>query len=55
MGSQLPEQGWNPHPLHWMAEVLTAGPPGKFSEPFSCLVLAQFSDITCVTYSSLDF
>ena len=34
LGSQLPEQGSDPHALHWLAEVLTTGPPGKFNEPF---------------------
>ena len=26
---KLPDQGFNPSPLHWKHRVLTAGPPGK--------------------------
>ena len=29
VGSQLPDQGLNPHPLHWEHSVLATGPPGK--------------------------
>ena len=25
----VPDQGLNPHPLHWKSRVLTAGAPGK--------------------------
>ena len=28
--SWFPDQGSNPHPLHWKHGVLTTGPPGKF-------------------------
>ena len=36
MGFQIPNQGWDPHPLHWKCGVLTTGPPGKFiTLPFS--------------------
>ena len=29
VGSQLPNQGSNPHPLHWRGGVLTTGLPGE--------------------------
>ena len=29
VGSQFPDQGSNPCPLHWKCRVLTTGPPGK--------------------------
>ena len=29
VGSQFPDQGWNPHPLHWEDSILIAGLPGK--------------------------
>ena len=29
VGSYFPDQGLNPHPLHWKRRVLTTGPPGK--------------------------
>ena len=29
MGSQFPDQRWNPCPLHWKHGVLTTGPSGK--------------------------
>ena len=29
VGSQFPDQGLNPCPLHWKCGVLTTGPPGK--------------------------
>ena len=29
VGYQPPNQGANPHPLHWKCAVLTTGPPGK--------------------------
>ena len=36
MGFQIPNQGWDPHPLHWKCGVLTTEPPGKFiTLPFS--------------------
>ena len=28
-GSQFPDQGLNPCPLHWEHKILTTGPPGK--------------------------
>ena len=28
-GIQLPDQGWNPGPLHWELRVLATGPPEK--------------------------
>ena len=47
MGSQLPNPGLNPHPLHWKAkslpldgEVFTIGPPGK-SPCYGNLILHQ--------------
>ena len=30
-GSQFPDQGSNPHPIHWKGEILTTGPLGKAS------------------------
>ena len=33
VGSQLPDQGLNPHTLVLEGEVLTAGPPGKSLMP----------------------
>ena len=35
-GSQFPNQGWNPRPLHWRHRVLTTGPPGKSQTHFFC-------------------
>lgn len=29
MGSQFPDQGWNPQALHWKCRDLTPEPPGK--------------------------
>ena len=29
VGSQFPNQGWKPSPLHWKPGVLTTGPPAK--------------------------
>ena len=34
VGSQFPDQGWNPRPLHWKHGVLTNGLPGKSLETF---------------------
>ena len=34
VGSQLPSQGSNLHPLHWKHRILTTGPRGK--SPFAC-------------------
>ena len=28
----FPKKGWNPCPLQWKLQVLTTGPPGKFSK-----------------------
>ena len=39
MGSYLPDQGSNPHPLHLEAEVLTTGPPGRSQH---CLLTTFF-------------
>ena len=32
VGSQVPHQGWNPHPLHWKRGILTTAPPEKSQE-----------------------
>ena len=37
VGSQFPNQGSNPCPLHWVLGVLTTGPPGKSPLQYSCL------------------
>ena len=47
VGSQLPNQGSNPQPLHWKA-VLTTGSPGKF---LCCL---QATQSVVFSYGSLD-
>ena len=35
MWDWLPDQGWNPVPLHWERGVLATGPPGKPYKTFS--------------------
>ena len=48
VGSQFPDQGLNPCPLHWEHGVLTTGPPGK--SLLLLLLLSHFSRVQlCAT------
>ena len=50
VGSQFPDQGSNPHCLHWKRRVLTTGPPGKSlsSVSFMLLMTEDFSESSSV-------
>ena len=49
VGSYFPNQGSNPHPLHWKGGFLTTGPPGKpqalyFQVNRVCLFALEFNE-----------
>ena len=51
VGSYFPNQGSNPHPLHWKCGFLTTGPPGKpqalyFQVNRVCLFALEFNETT---------
>ena len=41
VGSQFPDQGWNPRPLHWKADSLPLDHQG--SPASSCILTASYS------------
>ena len=47
VGSQFPDQGWNPRPLQWKRGVLTTGPPRRSQEK---LVLLLFLNLFIFIY-----
>ena len=52
VGSQFPNQGLNPHPLHWTQGVLTTGPPEKPLCFIVCRTAILFSILAITFYFS---
>ena len=53
-GSQFPDQGSNPCPLHWEHDgILTTGPPGKSPCRFSSVRSSRSFMVLCLTFRSV--